>query len=127
LHHQVCDLPSRFDLDTATGDQLTILGKRLGWPRSHCVCDIQPVFGFECPGVIPSQPLAGLCDPASTWAGCGEFGTGEVTITDDDLYRRFLYARRRQFLGLFALDSLEAALAELFGPTAKLLDSGNGR
>ena len=28
-----CDLPEKFDINTAIGDQLTILGKRLGWPR----------------------------------------------------------------------------------------------
>jgi hypothetical protein len=127
FYQQVCDLPTKFDLDRAEGDQLTILGKRLGWPRCHCVCEIQPVFGFECPGVISSQPLAGLCDPNSTWSGCGEFGTGEICITDDDLYRRFLTARRRQFLGLFSTESLESALVELFGETARLLDAGNGR
>lgn len=127
LHNQVCDLPSAFDIYSATGDQLTVLGKRMGWPRCHCVCDVQPVFGFECPGVTPDQPLAGFCDPNSTWSGCGEFSNGEICISDDEVYRSFLFSRRRQFTGMFGTESLEAALRDLFGPTARLLDSGNGR
>ena len=57
---QVCDLPEKFDLDTAVGDQLTILGKRLGWPRCHCICDVQPVFGFEYDDEISLRPVTGF-------------------------------------------------------------------
>lgn len=60
IHAQVCDLPELFDIDRATGDQLTVLGKRLGWPRCHCVCDVQPVFGFECPGEVSLRPVVGF-------------------------------------------------------------------
>lgn len=89
LHEDVCDLPEAFDLDKAVGDQLTILGKRMGWPRNHCVCDVQPVFGFECPGEVNPRPIAGFggtlptvgfgfCDNAGgfcetfpvSWDGC---------------------------------------------------------
>jgi hypothetical protein len=127
IHEQVCDLPSKFDISSATGDQLTMVGKRLGWPRCHCVCESQPVFGFECQGYTPNQPLSGFCDPGSTWAGCGEFGVGEVCIVDDEVYRGFLYARRRQFMGLFGIESLEQALVELFGSSARVLDAGRSR
>jgi hypothetical protein len=127
MHDQVCDLPSKFEIDSAVGDQLTLLGKRLGWPRCHCVCEVQPVFGFDCPGYVESQPVTGFCDPNSTWAGCGEFGVGEICINDDEVYRGFLLARRRQFMGLFGFDSLESALVELFGSSVRVLDSGSGR
>lgn len=127
VHGQICDLPSFFDLDTAVGDQLTLLGKRLGWPRCHCVCTVQPVFGFECTGYIPSQPVAGFCEDNSTWAGCGEFGLGDICINNDELYRRFLRSRVRQAAGLFDRASLEAALKELWGDTAQLLHADNGR
>ena len=125
LHNQVCDLPSAFDIYNSTGDQLTVLGRRMGWPRCHCVCEVQPVFGFECPGVISSQPISGFCDPNSTWAGCGEFGTGEICVIDDEVYRNFLMARRRQMMGNFSTEDLEAALVDLFGPTARLLLADN--
>ena len=126
-HLRVCDLPERFNLETAVGDQLTLVGKRLGWPRCHCVCTVQPVFGFECEGYVPSQPLAGFCETNSTWAGCGEFGLGDICISNDDLYRRFLKVRVRQAAGFFDVESLEAALADLWGPTARLLDANHGR
>lgn len=127
VHKEVCQLPEQFDLETAVGDQLTIVGKRLGFPRCHCVCTVQPVFGFECEGVTPSQPIAGFCESNSTWAGCGEFGIGDICVSNDDLYRRLLRARVRQARALFNVESLEAALVELWGPTARLLYANNGR
>lgn len=57
---QICDLPERFNLETATGDQLTLIGKRMGWPRCHCICDVQPVFGFDCPDEVELRPVAGF-------------------------------------------------------------------
>lgn len=127
LHLQVCGLPEMFELDTAVGDQLTILGKRLGWPRCHCVCVATPVFGFECDGYVPSQPLAGFCEEGSTWAGCGEFGTGEICINDDELYRRFLKVRVRQLTTLFGPEDLDAAVKDFWGPQAMVLASYTGR
>lgn len=127
LHLQVCDLPERFDLNTATGDQLTLVGKRLGWPRCHCVCVAQPVFGFECMGFPSSQPLAGFCEAGSTWRGCGEFGVGDVCIIDDEIYRGFLRSRARQAATLFDRANLQAAITDLFGPTGRLMDAGLGQ
>lgn len=127
VYQQVCGLPEKFDLDNAVGDQLTLLGKRLGFPRCHCVCTAQPVFGFVCEGVVPLQPIAGFCDSNSTWAGCGEFGTGDICLNEDELYRRFLKSRAYQAAGLLDRDNLELAIKELFGPTGTLLDAGNGR
>lgn len=63
---RICNLPEKFDIETATGDQLTIIGKRLGWPRCHCVCDIQPVFGFECDDEISFRPVTGFGGTLST-------------------------------------------------------------
>lgn len=127
VYAQICGLPEKFGLDTAVGDQLTILGKRLGFPRCHCVCTAQPVFGFACEGVIPDQPLAGFCEANSTWKGCGEFSTGDICLNDDELYRRFLKSRAYQASGLLGRADLEAAIRELFGPTGVLLHAGNGR
>lgn len=126
-HLNVCDLPSFFDIENAIGDQLTIIGKRLGWPRCHCVCDAQPVFGFECEGVISSQPVAGFCDESVTWIDCGASGIGEVCISDDEIYRKFLKVRIYQMKALFDLDSLQTCLHIMWGEQALVLDSGFGR
>lgn len=165
---QVCDLPEKFDLSVAVGDQLTLLGKRLGWPRNHCVCDTQPVFGFECEDQIQLRPIAGFgaipetrqfgfdcagedayagfaqpynvywsncdepdvdtssCSPGSTWVNCAS-GIAEISLDDDEIYRRFLMVRRYQYLGLFDLSSLEKSLEVLFGPQARVLYAGQRR
>ncbi len=122
-----CALPTFFDLDTAVGDQLTLLGKRLGWPRCHCVCSTQPVFGFECEGVPNAVPISGFCDDNQTWLECDPFGTSDLCITDDAVYRLFLKVRRYQMLALFDLQSLTEAVRIFFGPTASVLDAGVGR
>lgn len=120
-------MPLRFDLDTATGDQLTLIGKRLGWPRSHCVCDVQPVFGFECEGFASEYPIGGFCDESVTWEDCGAFGLGEITIADDDVYRKFLQVRRYQMTAQFDLASLQECVRIFWGDDAVVLDSGHGR
>lgn len=124
---QSCDLPNFFDIETAIGDQLTIVGKRLGWPRCHCVCDVQPVFGFECDGVVEEYPVAGFCDDSVTWVDCGEFGIGDVCIADDELYRKFLKVRCYQMQAFFDVESLNKCLQILFGENASVLDAGHGR
>lgn len=124
---KICDLPEHFDIDTAVGDQLTIIGKRLGWPRCHCVCDVQPVFGFECEGYESEYPVAGFCDESVTWVDCGEFGVGNICIVDDELYRKFLKVRRYQMQAFFDITSLNECLKILFGDNATVIDSGHGR
>lgn len=121
-----CTIPSFFDLDTAVGDQLTLIGKRIGFPRCHCVCNIQPVYGFECEGYGDYQ-IVGFCDENGAWADCGPFGTSDTCITDDEMYRRFLKARRYQMMALFDIASLTAAVQHLFGEQAGVLSAGNGR
>lgn len=147
----ICDLPSFFDIDTATGHQLTLIGQRLGWPRCHCVCTVQqPLFGFadEFCGVyvggpfssafgeafdaavwVPGSPdysLAGFCDENSTWLDCRVSGISEICIQDDDMYRGFLKARRYQMLGLYTHDDLTAALQHIWGPTARIITTNPG-
>lgn len=127
MHNLICDLPERFDIRYAVGDQLTILGRRLGWGREHCVCDLQPVFGFECEGYTSLVPIADLCDENATWLGCAAGGIGTVRLSDDELYRRFLFVRRRQIMNYYSLESLEAAVQELWGAAARVLHAGDGR
>lgn len=129
---EICTIPAYFDLYDAVGDQLTLLGQRLGWPRTHCVCATQPVFGFDCnPEVTDVQelfrPIGGFCEANFTWEDCGPFGQADITLSDDEMYRKFLMVRRYQFLCLYDIDSLTEAIQIFWGPTAMVLDHGHGR
>lgn len=123
---ELCAIPDHFDLDTAVGDQLTLIGKRLGFPRCHCVCTVQPVYGFACEGVVSPYTLVGFCDEG-VFVDCGPNGLSDICITDDEIYRRFLKARRYQFLALFDVESLNAALRHIWGDTAFVLHGDHGR
>ena len=127
MHLQVCDLPSMFRIDDAIGDQLTILGKRLGWPRCHCVCDVQPVAGFDCEGVVNDYPIDGFCDEGVTWVDCGNLGFGEICINDDELYRKFLKVRRYQMTSIFDIASLEECVRIFWGAQARVISSKDRR
>lgn len=126
---KLCAVPDHFDLDTAIGDQLTILGKWLGFPRCHCVCGITPpVAGFDCDGAyIGPYELTGFCAPGSSWVDCPTFGDGDVCLDDDEVYRRYLRARRYQMLGLYDLASLQTAIRLVWGDQAQVADAEVGR
>lgn len=126
VHAAICDLPEYFDLDTAVGDQLTLIGKRMGFPRCHCVCDVTPVFGFECDGVASDYPIVGFCD-GGTWVDCAGNGISEICISDDEMYRKFLRVRRYQMLRRYSMDDLTTAIRELYGDLAAVVDWGFGR
>lgn len=120
-------IPLYFDLDTAVGEQLTLLGKRLGFPRCHCICTIAPVFGFECDGGYGGPyDIAGFCEEG-TWIDCRDTGTSTICIDDDEVYRQMLKARRYQVLGLYDADSLQAAAEHIWGETAQVVSLGLGR
>lgn len=121
------EIPSFFDLDTAIGDQLTLLGKRLGFPREHCICTISPVFGFKCGGAYTGPyTIVGFCE-GGTWSGCRDTGTSTVRINSDDVYRRYLKARRYQALGLYDAESLLSAARHIWGDSAQVHNKGRGR
>ncbi len=122
-----CDIPDYFDLDTAIGDQLTIIGKWLGFPRCHCICEAPKVFGFKCGAFAASTTIAGFCEPGSTWAGCPPLGNSEICISDDEIYRGMLKARRYQVLGLYDIASIQAAARHIWGEAASLVSSRVGR
>lgn len=121
-----CAIPDYFDLNTAVGEQLTFVGKRMGFPRCHCVCNARPVIGFACddPAQAALFPIVGFCDEGA-WLGCG--GVSDLCINDDEVYRAHLFARRYQMLGLFDIQSLGAALKNVWGPTAWIPQAGDGR
>lgn len=122
-----CDLPEYFNLDVATGDQLTLIGKRLGWPRCHCVCIAKPVYGVECVNFGGSGiTIAGPCD-VGTWQDCNDTSIGDICIDDDEIYRTFLRVRRYQILNLYDIENLTECIELFYGPTATVLQSGFGR
>lgn len=115
-----CRLIEYFDIDTAAGDQLTILGKALGWPRCHCRGQRRPVFGFECEDECgpPTVPIRGFCE--ADW-DCGDGPEYvEFCFTDDELYRGFLKARIVTLTGDYTRSGLTAAAREVFGGNAAI-------
>lgn len=127
IYRGICDLPERFNLRTAIGDQLTLIGKRMGFPRCHCVCTTQPVFGFICSSAqLTEQEVVGFCEGA-TWEACVDNGTATICITDDEMYRKLLIARSYQMQSRYSLQDLKSALREIYGETATVLDAGHGR
>lgn len=115
----VMDIPEHFDIRDARGDQLTIIGKWLGFPRCHCVCVTPPLFGFPCPDGEgdPNVTIVGLCE-GGVFDGCFASGTGEICLDDDEVYRAFLMARVYQTVGRYQLEDLEAAARIIWGATA---------
>lgn len=123
-YNDICDLPEKFDIETAVGDQLTTVGKWLGFPRCHCICDISPVVGFDC-GTSLRQIVGFECETqVGNWEDCAS-GLVDTCINDDNLYRKFLFVRRYQILRQFDLDSLETCIRIFFGQQARVLYSGN--
>jgi len=118
------EIPPKFNLDIAVGDQLTILGKWLGFPRCHNVTTAIPIFGFKCDGVATSFNIQGFCQ-GTTWSSCPGAASFEVCINDDELYRRFLYVRRYQLLGHNDYRSFLFCLRILFGADASYVQGGN--
>jgi len=63
------EIASAFDLETKGGDQLTIIGKWLGWPRHHPNGQLATFFGFDS---APVQPFGGFGEtPPSEWDTAG--------------------------------------------------------
>lgn len=121
-----CAIPDAFDLDTAVGDQLTIIGKWLGWPRVICTGALRPVFGFACAGARESiVPVEGFCGDGS-WIDCDGPRFQDYEFTDDEVYRQHLVVRRDQRLGKVSFDTLSAAIRTMWGPGAFIAEFYDG-
>ena len=117
-------IPEKFDLDNAVGEQLDIIGRWLGFPRCHNVPSPVPVFGFDCDGAYTgAYNIGGFCE-GSLWIGCPGVSSFEVCITDDELYRNFLYVRRFQLLGDCDYRSFVTCIKILFGSAATYTQVG---
>lgn len=127
IYSAICDMPAFFNLNTAVGDQLTLIGKRMGFPRCHCVCEVQPVFGFSCGNELPGdRQILGFCEDA-VWLDCADSDISEICISDDEMYRRLLIARAYQISARYSTADLTKALQAIYGETAMVLDAGHGR
>lgn len=118
VENTACSMLDNFDIDDAVGDQLTILGKVLGWPRVHCAGRRKAVFGFECDNECgpPTVPVGGFCE--AEWACDGDPDFVEFTFTDDEMYRGFLKSRAITLAGEYRRDSLTEAARAMFGDLA---------
>lgn len=120
----VCQI--NFDIDTSIGDQLTVIGKVLGWPRTHCAGTRKKTFGFcgdNCIG--RTYNIGGFCDD---WV-CGEqfqLTAGEYEFTDDELYRKFLKSMVLRNDNDYSRTTLIEALKLLFGDGAGILKQTPG-
>jgi len=121
-------IPTAFDLETSTGDQLTKIGQWLGFPRAHPSGSRVRPFGFERPS-LPSvtYPAAGLCD--SRFIGpTSKFEA--KTFSDDAEYRKFLTARAvsvdAAMTRRYTRDVLSDAATALFGDDVLIVRDGGG-
>lgn len=83
---------SKFDLETAEGDQLDILGKIVGQDR--ILLDAVVLFYFGYFGALGAQSFGSLSDPelGARFREIGESTTGNRLLVDDE-YREFIRAR----------------------------------
>ncbi len=123
---KICNIFQYFDIEKAGGDQLTILGKILGFPRCHCVCDTVEVFGFECLFNTQRFVLSGFCSSTQTWLDCADPGVSEICIDNDDFYRKLLKIRRYQIFALYDWESLTECIQILWGENARIINTREG-
>lgn len=115
MTRDACLMFDSFELNTAVGDQLTILGKALGWPRCHCAGQKRPVFGFDCGDDCSNvTPVGGFCE--AEW-DCGPEYV-EFCFTNDEMYRGFLKARSVTLFSGYSRANLTRAARAVFGSTA---------
>jgi hypothetical protein len=121
-------IQSAFNIDTSIGDQLTMIGKWLGWPRTHCQGSRAKVFGFACEDDDCSvgYPVLGFCEGARFACDGAQFE--EYTFEDDELYRRYLKARAVAINSAqtndYTRESLVAAATAMFGEECVIVKEG---
>lgn len=122
-----CRIPDFFDIDTAVGDQLTKIGKWVGWPREHCQGKRLPVFGFVCPPNVcigRGHVISGFC--TGNWDCNDNPAFGSFEFTDDDMYRRFLKAKVISNDKAYRREDMIEALEAMFGSNAMIFNETPG-
>lgn len=122
-------IPDAFDLDTSTGDQLTLIGRWLGFVRTHREARRAAAFGFARDTFKTAYPVGGFCEGAFFACPSGvDFGA--QVFDDDAVYRGWLKARRRQInAGLslkYTRSELTQAAGEIFGASAVVVKEKPG-
>ena len=112
-------IPS-FNLETAVGDQLTILGRIVGFPRHHCNACME--WQESANGTVPAEAIATTCDK-KYWLG----EINDFTFDDDETYRSFLKARQIYNFTKGTIEDAVNAAKTIFGPTAFLYSQGYGQ
>lgn len=115
--------PTKIDVDTNTGELLTLVGKILGFGRIHTVTKDPAIFGFDEDDVYK---IVGF-DEGGEWLDLADFGQTGLVISDDEYYRKFLKVRQVYLLGKRDVEAVEKCARILWGDDAGVLDSGNGR
>ena len=83
--------------ETAKGENLSLIGQIIGWPREHCNVKAAPYFGYDCQTPPPTGTgcpeisVVGLCDGAYYYCRLAE--REDYIFTDDELYRSFIKAK----------------------------------
>ncbi len=118
--------PSVFDLDTASGDQLTILGKIVGVPRSIFGLDLtHEFFNYSSwAGTPASNGFAAWGSPNSTYL----FSTWQTnaTYTTTDFELRTLIQLRIMYNNYYkSMQIIKEAIYETFGSGINIVDNLN--
>jgi len=92
IESNLCAFLDNFDCDTAVGDQLDIIGRLVGLPRTVCNVFRAPPFGFINTSGEPccNDDVLGWCE--GEWVKDGLQFT-DYTFNDDDEYRTFIKAK----------------------------------
>lgn len=86
------DLMQLRSLDTATGEQLDVIGRIVGQDRVLLSADLYEFFGFQ--GALKAGSYGNVTDPTigAKWWSLGKPLGGNVQL-DDDTYRTFIRAK----------------------------------
>lgn len=86
------DLMQLRSIDTATGEQLDVIGRIVGQDRVLLSADLYEYFGFQ--GALKAGSYGNLTDPTvgAKWWSLGKPLGGNVQL-DDDTYRIFIRAK----------------------------------
>jgi hypothetical protein len=123
-------IAASFDVDTAVGQQLDIIGLWVGQPRVVPNVLTVPYFGFSehSTGLADGDqfPFGELTDPSkgAPFYNLGD-PIGTTSVLNDAQYRTILYAAivRNQFNG--TLPELEQALFDIFDCPCTVTDTGD--
>lgn len=117
-----------FDICTAEGEILTLIGNRLGWPREHC--NVRPIeFSGNENATPPNQGAGPQNSPVAGTSGLD--GSQNFVFSDDEQYRSFLKAaaikqRQRRSKQQYKVKSINEVIKSLWGDDAWIVQADDG-